>query len=309
MAQSLRENRLELPYNFFDSVVDERECIHYRTTLNPWVSLSELYRNIHARVKIPLWGCVGGKFGNYCMVSVYNTISNRFICAAVTKIDTRTRTNVHGWSFTGEDVCSHSPTTKTHGVETPDSPHNVDDSMLIGIVYGLKNPERIVVRPLDSLVGLETLDNCDVFGGNACKVSLDISCVAINFVKNWELKVGTFFVIKWELTQLIDEQVKSGTGIVGKISDDNTPLLIGQVPDPSNDAVVWWFGVSLKSKDIWLTFDKAANRYLDSIEVLVSVAQFQFWSIEWVHSSLIPSPHDEFYHNLAKGAPIKNEHF
>jgi hypothetical protein len=299
MTQSLRKIGLEPLDNFFDSIVDERECIHYRATLNPWGSFTELYRDIDARVKIPLWGGVGDKFGNYCAVFVYNAVSNRFIRAAITKIDTRIATDVYSWPFTDEDIRSHSPTAKTHSVETPNSPHDVDDSMLIGIVYGMENPERIVVRPLESIVGLETLDNCDMFRGNPRKVSLDdFVCVAFNLVKNRKFKFETPFVIKRELTQLIDKQVKSGTGIVGEIPNDKTPLFIGQVPDPSNDAVVWRFGVSLKHKVIRLTCEEVGNRYLDSVEMLTSPAKLQSWPIKWMHSSDILSPHDEFYHEV-----------
>ncbi len=278
MAQSLRENRLKLPYNFFDSIVDERECMHYRVALNPWVSSAELYRKLEDRMHIHLWGCVGGKSGNYCAVFAYNAISNPAIREAIIKIDTRT-------------------VTETNTLEAPDSTHDADDSMLIGIVYGTKNPERIVVRLLEYFVWLEALDNCDVFGGNPRKVSLDISLVVINFVKNRELKVETLVVSKRELTQLIDKHVKSGTGIVGEISDDKTPLLVGQVNDPSNDDVVWRFRVRLKRKGVGLTCDEAVNRYLDSVEVLISPAKFQSWLIEWMHTrSRILSLRDEFYH-------------
>lgn len=258
---------LELPDNCFDSIVYERECMHYRVALNPWVSFAELYRNLKDRMHhIHLWGCVGGESGNYCAVFVYNAMSNPAIREAITKIDTGTVTGCY-----------------TYTLEAPDSTHDADDSMLIGIVYGTKNPERIVVRLLEYFVRLETLDNCDVFGGNPRKVSLDIPCVVINFVKNRELKSVTLLISNREFTQLIDKQIESGTSIVGEISDDKTPLLIGQVPDPSNDAVVWWFGVSLKHKGIGLTCDKAVNHCVDSIEVLISTTKFQSWPVEGMH--------------------------
>ena len=283
MPELFRKIKLELLDNLFDSIVDEHECIHYGATLNPWVSFTELYRNLEVRNHINLWGCIGGKFGNYCAVFGYNAVSNPSIRETTTKIDTCIATSFYGCSLTDDDVCSNSPNTKPHTLEAPDSPHDVDDSMFIGIVYGTKNPERIVVRPLESFVGLGILDNCYMFRGNPGKTSLDFIHVAFNLVKNRKFKVETSIIIKRELTQLIDKQVKSRTGIVGEISDDKTPLLIGQVSDSSNDAVVWQFGGSLKHKEIRLTCDEAVNRYLNSIEVLISPAEFQSWVIEWMH--------------------------
>ena len=309
MAQSFRKDRLKLPYNFLDSIVDGCECTHYRETLNPWVSFPELYRNLGERKHLHLRGCIRGKFGNYCAVFKYNPISSPNISEAITEIDTRTSIDSYTYPTTPDNVCPNLPSTETNTLEFHDSPHYVNDSMLIGIVYGMKNPECIVVRPCEPFVWLEALDNCDVFRCNAHETFLDFVCIAFNLIKNREFKVETPFVIKRELTQLIDQQVKSGTGIVGEIPNDKTPLLIGQVPDSSNDAVVWRVWVSLKHKVIRLTYEEAVNRYLDSVEMLTSPTKLQSWLIEWMHSSLMPSPHDEFYHDLAKGASIKNEHF
>jgi len=287
MIKSLWENVFKLPDNFFDPIVDERECIHYRAALDPRSTFVELYQNLSFRVHVHLHlrEHLVGELADYCAVFGYNPIANWRVDNIVADFQGGSLPDELYSARTLKLDVSHSPRaaeSKTAKVEN--SSYNMNDSMLIGVIYGSENTESIVIRPVQSFVRLESLNNCGVFRSDHSKVAIDFTSIFFGRVEDRELKPATASIIGWESAQLVDKQVKRGASVMGEIADDDTQLIVGcDLLHPSNDDIVWWCRVSLKNKGIGLFCDEIINRSLDSIEVLLSPAKLQSWPIEWVH--------------------------
>lgn len=288
MNNLLGENLLKFPDHFFDSIVDERACIHYRAALNPWISFAELYRYLKIRIHIHLKGNTRSKFSNYCAVFGYNAIADTLI-PKTTEIDLCSMTNHYLCTSPNHNIAPNFPLSESKTFEFDNSPNNMDDSVFISIVYGLKNPECIIITPIRSFVRLEFLNNCDLFRGNSSKIALDTALIIFDAIEDGEFEIETPFIFDGKLTQLLDKDVKSRTSIMGKIANDKTQLIIGgELAGFSDDDVSWRLGIGLKDKGIWLACDKTIYRFFDSVEVLVCPAKLQPWPIEWMHMLYYP---------------------
>lgn len=285
MAKLLGEEWGKPPDNFFDPIIDERECIHYRAALNPRTPLTELYRNLSFRMHIHLREVAGGKFGNYCAIFGYNHIASTAVNKIRADIDVRCPpTNCDEFTRTTNRTASSLSRTETSSAKNGNNSYEKDNSMLICVIYGTKHTKRIVINPINSFVRLESLNNCPVFGRDPSKVLLDMASISFWGVEDRELKMPATCIIGRKVAQLVDKQIEHRAGIVGEITNDDTQLIIGRnLLRQSNDDIVWRCWIRLDNKGIGFACDEAINYSLDSIEVLLSPAKLQSWPAEWVH--------------------------
>ena len=68
--------RLELPEDFFDSIEDERERVHYRAALDPRATFPELYRQLKVRLHLHLYESSENEPRNYCAVFGYYPVAH-----------------------------------------------------------------------------------------------------------------------------------------------------------------------------------------------------------------------------------------
>lgn len=293
MPKLLRESVLKSLDDFFDSIVDERECIHYRASLDPRVTFSELYRNLRFRVHVhlhlrryPL-----GELTDYCAVFGYNPITNPSVNDNAIHFHGGTLHKSYPARTYDVDVSDSSGATEKQTEITDNGSYNMDDSMLVGVIYGSEDSERITIRPIRSFVRLEALNNCDVFTRDQSKIAFDFNSIPflpidrLVGVTDGELKSTPMpFIVEMNGTQLVDEQVKGRTSVMGKVANNDTHFLAGcDLFRPSDDDMAWWFHVSLNSNGVGLAVDKLINRSLDRIEVLLCPAKLQSWPVEWMH--------------------------
>ena len=211
MPKSLRKNGLKPPDNFFDPIVDERECIHHRAALDPRTAFVELYRNLSYRVYVHLQGHAGGELSNYCAVFGYNPITNANVAKLVAEVGPPSLRNHHAENRTArykKVPFKLSGTVKINPTKTGNGSYEMDDSMLIGIIYGAEKSKSILIKPIHSFVRLEPLNNCGVFRSDHSKVAFSILSISFGGVEDGELKIEKAAIIRRKFAQLTDEQVK-----------------------------------------------------------------------------------------------------
>lgn len=148
-------NSFKLPKDFFDTVEDERECIHYRAALNPRTTFPELYRNLQIRVHVHLRGLRYSQLGDYCAVFGYDPIANCFERKLFAEANSGMATDSHGRSRPNAPNTSE-PTraSKAKPTEIAYSPNYLDDSVFVGVIEVGEKGEGIVLEPVLSVVRL-----------------------------------------------------------------------------------------------------------------------------------------------------------
>jgi len=281
---------LKLPHDFFDTIEDERERIHYRASLNPRATFPELHRNLNVRLHVHLRGMPNSQFGNYCVVFGYHAITDASIREISSKIDPGTVSDIYGRSGTNEYVAAKSPpATELDPSESDHCANHMDKSVFISVIDIAEEPEGVSVESFRSVVRLEPLDNCFVGDGDPPQIAIfgiDVPWhpIASQFsVKDWKLQPESSAVVCGQIAELGNEKVKGGASIMSKISDDGAPFQARPTLDISHQNIVRGLRLRLQGKGIRIRLDKPLDSRVQGIEVLLCPAKLQSWPIQGVH--------------------------
>lgn len=200
------------------------------------------------------------------------------------------------------------------------SKQNWDEPMFIGIIQFTKEKKRAMQIPMPSFVWLKSLNAYPIspmdtfktpraFPLFTPKAICPFSSTSTN-IEYWEGRINGGSRC-FQQSKLPSQEVERRTQVVGDFTDYNAPLFgkFGRASLYYNRIVSSLFIEFGSSNDIGILCEEPFRIFLQGYELCFCPLDLSSWPIEWMHSSLIPSPHDEFYHDLAKGASIENEHF
>jgi hypothetical protein len=285
MTKSPAQNLLELPDDFFDSVIDERQCVEYRATLDPRASFIELYRNLSLRVHVHLRGRPGSEFGNHCAVFGYDPVANTGVGEATTKVNTCSPAKSDCNTPACDHIASDSPwPSKLQATKVSYGADHVNQSVFVSIIDVGEHTEAVLLEPIRSFVRLEPLDNCAVFARDASKIAIFMLGVFLRVIEDGELETEAPLINGAECAHLRDKQVKSGTGVVSKISDDDADFVVR--PNAlgfSYDDIVRGIPVSLNDKGVGFHCHESIYNAFDRVEMLLCPAKLQSWPDEMTH--------------------------
>jgi len=270
----LGEKCLEIPDNFFDSIIDERKCIHYRASLNPRITFPELYRESKIRIHLHLLGIGNGQFGDYCAIFGYYPIPDFSPCKTITQIETIFSSNA-GAIFKN-DPSQITRTIEDETVQVTNGTNQQDISVFVTVIDTPEYSESIPTFPLPSLVRLAPLNQCPVFGIDASKVSIFTIGILTRAIRDREIQMPTSVIRRRQLTELVNQEIKSGASIVGEITDNTTPLDGGRMIDFSLQSIIRWLRVGLEREGIGVRLLKPVDFELEGIEMLLCPSEFQF---------------------------------
>jgi hypothetical protein len=255
----------KFPDDFFDTITDVRECRQYWTLYAPGESLIKMYLNLDLRIHIHIRG--QGAFGDYCAVMGYKSIVDSLVPGENVISDRYRSATTDGKCVWGIRQRNRS----TLGLG--DSANDMNESVFVGVVELLEDKKRLK-RYASSFVRLDSLDHCHIGWGDSeefCAYGISITlpgCVDRKFESFTSLSVEA------ESADGLHEHVECGSGVVGKIPNDQSQVVRDIVVDPSPYDVLRRIGVSLFDTGVGLRIDESFALGFERIEVFVCPAKF-----------------------------------
>jgi hypothetical protein len=156
----------------------------------------------------------------------------------------------------------------------------LDDSVLVGVVNVMKQPQEVGYRLVPSAVRLEPLDECyvtrrEILGKPESSFSAPIVITGGGDGEG-QLIVGHRGL---EQRQLPNQLIKGGPQVVRDIPDDYAPLLrrVGENVSPE-DALVG-LTVVIRHNSVRLIVSEALHSLLEGFEVRVRPVELETWTI------------------------------
>lgn len=280
---------LELRENFFDTITNRRERIHYRTSLDPRASLPKLYQRLRARLHVHLSFHPVIEESDYCVVfgdcSISRDPVNEPWILRSSKCDPCAAS---GHEPDGRSLDSHG-----HTFVFGEGANDLNTLVFIGVVDFSEHPEEVMgdccSNEFASLIRLTPLDTCDALGIDTDELTTtDGPLVESSTITDGELKLSPLSRPSRECRQRTNQKIKRRPKIVGDVSNHNAPIVTGIPMNVGNQglstqAIARGIRVGLYTEGIGIGFEEPIYSLLQRVEVLVCPAKLQSWPSEIRH--------------------------
>lgn len=261
MADSQLEETLEAGNDALDMRDDVQERRYEWHVLNSRASLVELYvrGNFRVHVHIGIRGRLDeGEVGYWCAVF-----------EALPSVD------VHVVEVETPHVAKSESLHGEHGA------NGLDDSVLIGVVNVVKQPQEVGFRLVPSTVRLKPLDECFLTRGEVLDESTSVVPITIRGGGDGK---GCSVVRRRGLQQrqLPNELVESRPQIVHDIPDDDAPVLGRVVKNLGPKDALLGLTVVIRDHSVGVSVDESLNSFLKGFEVHIRPANLESRAIEGV---------------------------
>jgi len=284
--------RLELPEDFFDSIEDERERVHYRAALDPRATFPELYRQLKVRLHLHLYESSENEPRNYCAVFGYYPVAHGGKADLISKVNAAARATEPHASLPDHDIAADtSGTDQRDASVAPDGTDNLNEAVLVGIVEVGQESEGVVLESIPSVIRLIALNDCPMVGLDSGEVALfglgvaAESAISLPPVENRKLKAESFVVIGGQRTQLVDEKIERGARVMREVAGNHAPMRGWPLIDLAAQDILGRLRIRLYDKGIGISSKESVDLVFEQIEMFLSPAKFQAWPREISHGA------------------------
>jgi len=275
---------LNLPDDFFDVILDQRECRQYVASVNPWVSVLELYTSSHLRLHIHLDVFVKDQFRDYCATFAYHPIADRIVRKeAALNIGPGSKTHDCTWPesvITPNLAWSNNCDIRYLGDRTD----NVNQAVFIGVVDVAQECEWISERFVGSVVRLQRLDDCEILRRDSGEAPLFRPGVLVRFIDDRKHQILSPAVRDGERANCIDHQIKCRPGIMREVSNGKPPLRSrGGLDIDRYQLASSRVGVVLNDQNVGIRLDESPDCAFQHIEMMLCPATLQSNPSEIIH--------------------------
>ena len=246
----MAERELEETFKHGDDAFNMREDVRKRRqechSLNGRTSLAELY--VEGEIRVHLHMCVAarldeGEIGDWCAV-----------------FEARPCVDIHVLRHESLHVTESKP------LETQDGADRLDDSVFVGVVNVLEQPQEVGFRLIPSTIRLQPFDECFLTRRKVLDESPPIVPILITSGKDGK---GRSVVGSGGLKerQLPNDLVESRAQVVGDVPDDDAPLLRRGCVNLSPQNALVCISVIVRENSVGVSLKEPLNLFLKGFEV------------------------------------------